>query len=400
MAVDIGNGSRVVVTVRGAGLKGDKGDTPGEYLKAIRRETSGRVIIEDDDGVNFGISAIHASNAGEGAIELKITNIGGAVFTAVIAGGEDYIFLNNPTIYVDADDGNDAVVITEQSDLSWAKAFKTFDGVRAFVARSTIFGNITLQCRGVFAEGPGVMGPAQMKGAGRVVIRGDSANPQLFEIPVGRGYDGGRAGILVTGGEVVIRDCTFRFYNVNDASTRSACMSVSAGRGVLGGKIRLEGFYNNDRAGASNSGIGYADNSAILEVEPETTFVIATDDNCKLHAGFRALSNGGIIIGGNTFFQIASELEFTSSLILINNGGSLRCNVSQTYPDPVGFAGAQRFIAPYSVRFSPISTCEFTWTDTTRAQFIEHHWGVIVSPGVPAIALVDALAAINNVAGP
>lgn len=399
MAVDIGNGSRVVVTVRGAGLKGDKGDTPGEYLKSVIRESSGRVLIEDDDGALFGISAIHASNAGEGAIALKITNMGGNVFHAVISGGEDYVFLNNPTFYVDADDGDDDVVITEQSDLNWAHAFQTFAGVKEFINRATIFGNITLRCRGVFAEGPGEIGPAQFKGAGKITIRGDNdTNPAAFEIPVGRGFDGARLGIKVTGGEVTIRDCLFRFYNANDTSTRSTAVLADAGEAILAGRIRFEGFYNRDRVGASSSYFGFVNNGAQLTIGANTRLIVATDTGAKIDQCFRALSGGGIIISGDVVMDIQSELD-VNRFIYINSGASLRCTQSQENPNQWSFTGGSRIVAPYSVLLQNLATCEVTWP-LTRAEFIDLHWGVISAPGVTAEAQVKDIATINGVINP
>lgn len=311
---------------------------------------------------------------------------------------EDVVILNNPVIYIRKDTGSANPPISQQSDLTIANAFNSFDAVRTFMNRTLTVGTVTLDVRGDFTESAGNIGPTQFKNAQTIVIRGDSTNPALFKLPVGR--TSGASGLVVTSGLVILQDVTGRFYDESEAPTTAPFLRVLDGEGRLAGNIRFEGTFDVDRPGAGGAFYMRVESGAKGTVSNTTAFTINMTTGAKISSGFIALAGGDMNIGGDVSFNLVNSPDFTTAFIDIQSGATFRSVVAPLNSPQV--TGAGRAVAPNSVLIRPLSSASIAGGSYgSRPAIIAYDWGVnVAAGGAQANMAIDAIGVLNNIAGP
>lgn len=403
MAVNIAGVGRVLVSVIGAGLKGEPGSSPGGYVKDIVLMPSGRYEVRDADDNPMGhISGIRAEPGDDGTLALFITNEDGTTFQAVITGGDDVVYLNNPVIYVNSVTGTPNPVIESQDDLTAGNAFDSFNSVRSFMNRSIIVGSVTLDCRGVFQH-PGNFGPAQFKNAQYIKLRGDPADASAFEFHVGRS-DGTAYGINCTGGTVEVRDFTARWFNESEQPGTAAAGIINDssvnGTILFGGKVSMLGNFRTDRADATGAMLMKAF-AGVVGLMLDTTITINMASTSRLSQLISCNGGSRFTLNGNLEINIQSEIELAQSVIDMQSGSTLSSIITAPGIAAPNITGPARVISPYTIKAAPLASVQLTGdTWGSRTAKLERDWGAdLTSGGVQAEMYVHQIATLDNLVG-
>lgn len=361
MAVSIGNGSRVLLSVRGAGLKGDPGEIPAGYLKSIAlvSEDSDRVVIRRDDNSAFYLGNVFAEDMGDGQVKLTITNRNGAVMEVAVAGGDEIVILNNPVVYLRAG-GQANPPIKEQSDLTEANAFNSMQAIRNFMRKTLTQGTLTIDGRGTY-EAAGDIGSTIMK-ASNVLIRGDSTNPDLLTFA----SSGNSSGIVNDGGTATIRDLTLRIADGDTVSGRVGGLRANAPVSFKG-TIRFTGNYDQTKANrVAGAHLAFSSGDGDLDM---TTARLVFEMNGGHHIRYAFASFDG------SRFRIGSGMEYVfnsnvkcDAFNVIGQSGYAN---AFTVPNPVPvFSGSGIINADYLWQIDNLASLVFSgWNPLTHSEW-------------------------------
>ena len=314
------------------------------------------------------------------------------------------VILNNPVIRVDAVLGALLPPILTQADLA-TMPFSTFQAVRDFMARTNVFGTVTLDCRGDFSvpgrRAAGNIGSAVFKNAQQITVRGDPADVTAFKLPWGGLNSGGRSiGITVSTGNVTISNVTFVALNQSTTAENLTTGAIVCLDGVaeLSGLIRLEGFYDRLRVGASGSA-PFRIGTGALNFKEGVRVIVDFDTGTRLDRFIVIESQARCIIRGNVTWEIESEPTFIG-LIFIDGAALLTALVAPATPNPLAIAGGQRMIAPHSVFVTPLAIAESNGYGN-RVAFLGYDFGAdVTSGGAQSVMVVNAVGSVMGVVGP
>lgn len=330
--------------------------------------------------------------------------------SVAIEAPEDLVVLNNPVIYLRKDTGSANPPIETQDDLTVANAFNSFNAIRSFMNRTLVVGSVTIDARGDFAadasaNSMGNVSAATFKNAQQIIVRGDPANATALVIPFG-GSPGRSTGVLVTGsGQTTVRDLTFRC--VNEAETSStnfiAAVNAQGGNAVVAGTVRFDGFYDPDRPNAANQGLFVLRDvtGGSVIIDDGTEIIFDFDANTRLSSFSYVGPQAEFAIRGNVVFRILAGLELSRAVVDLSSSGLFRLVNSVGNPLAFEIVGGDRHVAPYSFRVAPLATVSSTGAYGNRAATLAYDFGADVSTGgAQAVALVDAIGVVDDVAGP
>ncbi len=303
MAVEIGNGSRILVTVRGAGLKGPPGDdgadgeTPTVYLKSISREDGQPHVVTRGDDSEYRIAHVSVAEVEDGVFEIEVVNEDGSAVRVAVAGGT--MLLVNPTIYLRQDTGSAAPPISEQADLTAANAFNNFENISAFLSKCLVAGNVTIDARGTFETTtftPGLFASAPL-----ITLTGNPSDPDDLTFEWARSASGpaGQDGVRAQLG-VRLRLGNCRFHAKEAAPSCGAIIADNPGSTIyLFGVIR----YSNDGGSApganaflhiAGTGSLITSEQSAVNAQPSVVHDIDLTGSPAMSAIFSASRNGSI----------------------------------------------------------------------------------------------------------
>lgn len=330
--------------------------------------------------------------------------------SVAIEAPEGLVVLNNPVIYLRKDTGSANPPIETQDDLTVANAFNSFNAIRSFMNRTLVVGSVTIDARGDFASDTsansmGNISASTFKNAQQIIVRGDPANATALVIPFG-GSPGRLTGVLATGsGQTTVRDLTFRCVNeaLSANSNFIAATNAQGGNIELAGTVRFDGFYNPDRAGAT-SGSMYIHRivtGGTVSISDQTEIVFDFSANTRLTSYAYIGPQAELAINGNVVFNNLAGAEFSRAVVDLSASGLFRMITSVNNPNAFTLVGGGRHVAPYSYRVAPLATVSSTGAYGNRAATLAYDFGADVSAGgAQAVALVDTIGVVDDVAGP
>lgn len=327
--------------------------------------------------------------------------------SVAIEAPENLVILNNPVIYVNANSGSASPPIEKQTDLTPSNAFNSFDAVRSFMTRTLVVGTVTLDCIGDFSSGTrraiGTINPSLFKNAQNIIIRGNGGNADTFVLPVGFIETGRSQAILVTAGNVTLRDVTLFSGNTSTAAVNGAghFMQVTGGQLTLDGDIKLTGTFNMDRAGASGVAMARV-TEGVLYVLYDTVFTIDLTAGSKLGNFFNIGAGGTLTVHSDVILQIERDLILSGAVTLFSSASKGIFSGAPGRLVPLTFSGAGKFIAPQSIRVNDLASVNFAANMYgSRSAAMAWDWGARVSVGgATSVALVSAVGVVNEIAGP
>ena len=322
---------------------------------------------------------------------------------------ENLVILNNPVIYIDADNGQANPPINTQADLTWANAFNSFGAVRTFMNRTLLVGNVTLDCRGDFSQ-PGRIGMGEIsspafKNAAQITIRGNPTDPTVFKVPCGG--TAGRATAISSagGGTVVLRDVTYVSSNEAMAAVDGAgyFLSVSGTSEIrMTGTHRFEGFYDTARAGASGSSVFRMAGGGSIYVSYDTVLQFDFDAGTRLGGLFSIGTGGDLTIHSNIEAQIARDIILTGYMFFAQAGSNVLMAGSPGREIPWHYSGLGKFITSYSIDIRDLGIVNLSPV-MYGARPVSQLWdfGAVVAPGgAQAVTRIAPVGVLNNIAGP
>lgn len=324
---------------------------------------------------------------------------------------EGLVVLNNPVIYLRKDTGSANPPIETQADLTVSNAFNSFNAVRSFMNRTLVVGTVTIDARGDFASdasasGMGVIASQAFKNAQTIVVRGDPSNVEALVIPFGGVGQRGNGMTNNGTGLVRLEHMTFRCVNgaLASESTGFEAVNANGGQVTLAGGIRLDGFYDTSREGAlqiNRYALRAAQGGEVL-VTVNTELQMEFDPGTQLTALFVVRHQSSLGFNGSVVFNILSGAEFSSAVVELSSSALLRITASIAWPDPLAVTGDGRHTAPYSYVVPPLAVVTApAGAYGGRAGLISHDFGADVTVGgSQAVASVDPLGVVNDVAGP
>ena len=335
-----------------------------------------------------------------------ITNEWDAV---AIEAPENLVILNNPVIYIDADNGQANPPINTQADLTLANAFNSFSSVRTFMTRTLLVGNVTLDCRGDFSLpgrlGMGDISSTSFKNAAQITVRGNPTDPTVFKVPCGG--TGGRATAVSSssGGTIVLRDFTLVALNEATGAIDGAgyFFSISgSGQFRINGTIRFEGFYDTDRAGASDSSVFRMSGGGSVYVSYDTVLQFDFDAGTKLSDLFSVGTGGVLTIHSNVEAQIARDIRLDGVMFSLQSGGNVLMAGSPGREIPWHYSGLGKFITNFTLDIRDLGIGNLApniYGARPASQL--HDFGAVVAPGgAQAVTRIAAVGVLNNIAGP
>lgn len=371
MAVEVGNGSRVVISVRGAGLKGDPGEIPEGYLKEIRAVgASGRIRVLNDDDAAFYMGKVTAADKGDGLVEMEVVNPDGSTVKVAVQGGDDIVVLKNPTVFLRTG-GSTNPPIVDQDDLTEDNAFNSMAAIRNFMRRTLTQGTLTIDGRGTYSAS-GDVSPAIMR-ASEVIVRGDETNPAALTFA----SSGNSVGIAVENGEVTVRDCTLRITDDETFSGRVGGLRVSGGRANLRGTIRFTGNYDRTKPDrVAGSYLAFASGTGDLDLT-SCRLVFEMNSGHNILYPFAAVDGGRYRIGSNMEYVFNSNVRCSS----FNFVGQSSYVQAYTNPNPIPvFSGSGNIIADY------------LWWINNLASMVYSGWNPLTNPGWPMGTITNRIA--------
>ena len=367
MAVEVGNGSRVVISVRGAGLKGDPGSTPTTYLRSIARVgDSERIVVRDAANTPFYLGNVTAEDMGDGVVMLTITNDDGSVVRAAIAGGDEIVVLQSPTIYL-REDGQPNPPISSQDDLTEENAFISMAAIRNFMRKTLTQGTLTIDGRGTY-EAAGDIGSTIMK-ASNVLVRGDSTNPALLTFV----SSGNSSGIVNDGGNATIRDLTLRIADGDTVSGNVGGLRANAPVSFKG-TIRFTGNYDQTKANrVAGAHLAFSSGDGDLDM---TTARLVFEMNGGHHIRYAFASFDG------SRFRIGSGMEYVFN-------SNVKCDAFNV----IGQSGyANAFTSPNPVpefSGSGIINADYLWQIENLASLVFSGWNPLTHSEWPMTPIVN-----------
>ena len=379
MAVEVGNGSRVVISVRGAGLKGDPGSTPTTYLRSIAEvDDSDRIVVRDANGSAFYLGNVTAQDVGDGVVMLTITNRNGSVVRAAITGGDDIVVLQSPTIYL-REDGQANPPIASQDDLTEANAFNSMAAIRAFMRKTLTKGGLTINVAGTFTA-QGDVSPTSMN-VNSVTVRGATTDPEVATFQ----SDGNSSGIVVGSGSVVIRDVTLRIADGDTVAGRVGGLAAAGGRANLRGSIRFTGNYDKtkpNRDGVSH--LAYASQGSGDIDLTDCRLIFDMNSGHDLDSGFASYVGARFRIGAGQEYVFNSDVRVTQFFHIAQSSYA----VGYVSPDPVPvFSGSGSIIATH------------LWGIRNGASLVFNGWNPLTHAAWPVASIVNSIAPYAIVGG-
>ena len=347
---------------------------------------------------NGTIVTIHSWN--------PVTNVWDAV---AIEAPENLVILNNPVIYIDADNGQANPPINTQADLTLANAFNSFGAVRTFMNRTLLVGNVTLDCRGDFSlpgrAGMGEISSPSFKNAAQINIRGNPTDPTVFKVPCGG--TGGRATAMssVGGGTIALRDVTLVSLNEALAAVDGAgyFFNVSGASEIrINGTIRFEGFYDTARVGASGSSVFRMAGGGSTYVSYDTVFQFDFDAGTRLADLFSIGTGGTLTIHSNVEAQIARDIVLTGYMFFAQAGSNVLMAGSPGREIPWHYSGLGKFITNYSIDIRDLGVVNLSPVMYGARPVSQlHDFGAVIAPGgAQSVTRIAAVGVLNNIAGP
>lgn len=245
---------------------------------------------------------------------------------------ENLVVLNNPVIYL-RETGSANPPIETQDDLTVANAFNSMNAIRNFLSRSLVVGTVTVDGRGSYEGGTGVVGPGTFKNAQNIVVRGDPNNPSALEFK--RTNAVGSVAVASGGGNVTFRDMTVRVDTtsggVTGPTTARNYMIVAGSDTTLNlrGTIRFVGTGNTDHyPGGALYGYGAQQRGVVNVNGAKLEFSMAPAH--KFEYFIYAVDEGTVGFGANTVLDLQTTL-IANNFIRINQGSTFN---GYSYPDP------------------------------------------------------------------
>lgn len=371
MAVEVGNGSRVVISVRGAGLKGDPGATPTTYLRSIAQVgDSERIVVRDAANIPFYLGNVTAEDVGDGVVMLTITNDDGSVVRAAIAGGDEIVVLQSPTIYL-REDGQPNPPISSQDDLTEENAFNSVAAIRSFMRKTLTKGGLTINVAGTFSA-QGDVSPTAMN-VSAVTVRGDASDPSAATFA----SDGNSSGIVVGDGSVVIRDLTLRIADGDTVAGRVGGIAAAGGSANLRGTVRFTGNYDKTKANRDgNAHLAYASQGSGDVDTTNCRLVFDMNGGHDLDSAFACYDGARFRIGADQEFVFNSDVRTTQFFLVAQS--SYAQGYTSPSPIPV-FSGSGDIIATH------------LWRIRNGASLVWSGWNPLTHASWPMASIVNSI---------
>lgn len=190
-----------------------------------------------------------------GPYVVKVEERGPGVFVALMSDGSEvgwtaeeydpeFLYLINPTVYLDTVAGQTSPPIASQADLTPANAFRSWDNIFTFLDKTLVQGTLTVLAKGQ-TSGQITFNTSRLAGASSMELRAVDNNPATYTHMWGGGSDGWQHGFLNDGISVLIGNVRMR--GIGTSSWANAIETTNGGLTRLSGQITFDGNMSNQQ---------------------------------------------------------------------------------------------------------------------------------------------------------
>lgn len=283
--------------------------------------------------------------------------------------GEDLVILNNPTFYIRQSTGSSNPQINEQSDLTIANAFDSFNAMKSFIRRTYIVGKVTIDARGTFdlSDDNLLIRPEDFKNSTKIDVRGDPNDVEAFTIK--SGFDTRTRRWSFRNCVSTIKDFTIEFGNVSqvDGGLVNGVEAADGSTVSILGAVKVKGLYDIDRSGSPSASIFRSKDGATMSLgiinERALKLIFSLNGASKFNQVFDAS------YGGKMSFlplDVVVNNNFNANFLFsASSNGTMRFNGDYLAPiELTTFSGAGKIAVTNSANLNKQSYIEMFGVST------------------------------------